>query len=314
MPSFRQQRITMLCGGVGGARAALALYENHAPENLVFVVNTGDDFTHLGLEIWPDWDTVVYHLANLCHPLRGWGRVQETKEVMTEFSNLGGDSWFELSDQDLALQLLRTGALADGASPSEVEEQLCSSLGLRSPVHRCSLNGLKTELKLTTGEVVAFQDWFVRQQAKPEVAEVLYSGSKTAQLNPWALAALKDCDLLLLAPSNPYLSLFPMLACPALSQAVKSRKESVWAVSPLIEGKAVKGPLDRLLASLSSKQGQEAIAWLLQEWAQRLLLPRSEVTEVPGSPMNLSPCRTRLTSSEDRGEFYQDLTELWEGR
>ena len=306
-------KICMLCGGVGGARAALALAENLPNETLTFVVNTGDDFHHLGLEIWPDWDTVVYTLSGLGDTARGWGREDEGTRAMEEFRRLGGPDWFHLGDRDLALHVFRTWAIGEGRSRDQVAKGIARDLGVRATTLRLTEDSLATEFVLEDGEVMDFQTWFVRHQGKPTVASVRCASQ--AVLTPGVLDAIGSCDLLVIAPSNPYLSIFPMLDIPEVADAVKDRDRPTWAVSPLMAGKAVKGPLDALIAQLSpSSTGQQAIADLYQGWAQRLLLPGAELTGLRAGEMQLHACRTALGSAPARSDFASDLLALWESR
>lgn len=299
--------ICMLCGGVGGARAALALLENLPAEDLCFVVNTGDDFQHLGLEIWPDWDTVVYTLAGLGDPARGWGRADEGTRLMEELSRLQGPDWFHLGDRDVALHLYRTWALGLGRPPAQVAAHIADQFGVRARVLRLTDRSLDTQLVLANGKTMDFQSWFVRQQGKPAVARVESGdgGSVPAEV----LAAIRQSDLLLLAPSNPFLSILPMLGVEAVARAVKARSGPTWAVSPLIDGKAVKGPLDSLLARLCQSQGQQAVIDLYRGWIQRFLLPVDELDGLSGPP--LQACQTRLGTPEQRTGFARDLLAAW---
>lgn len=304
-------QITMLCGGVGGARAALALYENLPPENLTFIVNTGDDFEHLGLKIWPDWDTVVYHLANLHESQRGWGRRDEGTRVMEELGRLGAPDWFHLGDRDVALHLYRTWATNQGLNTREIASQITHSFGLRSTVLPVTTDSLATEFLLKDDSRMDFQTWFVEQQGQPLVAKVLSKSPPSNTLTPGVSEALLEADLILLAPSNPYLSLGTMLQFEAFGRKFSESSAPKWAVSPLIGGKAVKGPLDRLIESLSAERGQNAIVEFWQNWVDRLLLPASEVGSVSDSKISLSACPTRLGRLEERANFVTELMTLW---
>jgi LPPG:FO 2-phospho-L-lactate transferase len=306
-------RICMLCGGVGGARAALALSESLPAESLTLLVNTGDDFRHLGLEIWPDWDTVVYTLSGLGDAARGWGRADEGTRCMEELARLQGPTWFHLGDRDLALHVYREWALRQGQSATAVAAAVARSLGVAVRVLRLTEGSLGTRFALRDGSAMDFQSWFVRHQGRPEVASIEIPGASGAVVTAGVLEAIAECDLLMIAPSNPYLSIFPMLAVEPVAAAVRARRDSVWAVSPLIGGKAVKGPLDALIAQLSASSGQQAVADALQPWAHTLLLPAGEQEGVQTS-LRLLPCRTLLGSRQARAEFGADLQALWSRR
>lgn len=300
--------MTVLCGGVGGARTALALCENLPVGDLTFLVNTGDDFSHLGLEIWPDWDSVIYTLAGLNDATRGWGRADEGTRAMEELARLEAPSWFHLGDRDLALHVYRQWALSQGEGRAEVAAHIAARLGVHATVLRVSEHSLRTRFVLVDGETMDFQSWFVRHQGKPKVARVEVPGAAEAVLTAGVLQAVLDCDLLLLAPSNPYLSTFPILEIPAITQALRERSGPTWAVSPLLGGRAVKGHLDTLLSQLSPSAGQQAIVDLYAGWASQLLLPGDEMGGLTAPPgMTLRACRTWLSTPERRAEFVKDL-------
>lgn len=303
--------ICLLAGGVGGARAALALAENLAPENLTFVVNTGDDFSHLGLPVWPDWDTVVYTLSGLGDSARGWGRDDEGTRAMEEFRRLDAPHWFHLGDRDLALHVYRGWALSQ-QPPDQVAANIARSLGISVPTLRVSEESLNTEFVLNDGERMDFQTWFVRHQGKLPVRSV--HSQTAARVTPGVLEAISRADLLLLAPSNPYLSLLPMLDLPDVGKAVKARRGPTWALSPLVGGKAVKGPLDALLSQLAASHGQQAVVDLYRPWVQRLLLPGDEIDGVEGGTVELHPCRTMLGTPELRKATIHDIMDAWNTR
>jgi LPPG:FO 2-phospho-L-lactate transferase len=301
-------RICMLCGGVGGARAALALSEHLPAEELTFLVNTGDDFRHLGLDIWPDWDTVVYTLSGTVDSRRGWGRNDEGVRCMEELARFKAPDWFHLGDRDLALHVYRTWALAEGRASHEVAACIASSLGVKAKVLRLTESTLATEFVLADGERMDFQTWFVRHQGKPQVLRVECG---EASLTPGVEEAVAGCDLLLIAPSNPFLSIFPMLGVAPMAQAVRAYRGPVWAISPLVGGKAVKGPLDALIRQLSPSRGQQAIVDAYTGWAQRLLLPADEHAGLCPGPIGLLACRTWLGDPQQRADFVEDLLAAW---
>lgn len=303
--------ICLLGGGVGGARAALSLVENLPAERLTFVVNTGDDFSHLGLEIWPDWDTLLYTLSGTGDPARGWGRADEGTKAMEEFRRLGAPDWFHLGDRDLALHVYRSYRLAF-CGADEVARELLQSFGLSVPVLRATRQSLSTKLRLADDTLMDFQSWFVARQGEPPVKAVEIAGAARAEVTAGVLEAIAGCDLLLIAPSNPYLSLQPILEVPAIASALRRTRARTWAVSPLIGGKAVKGPLDRLIDSLSTQSGQRAVLEWYAPWLSRFLLPQDELFELESSTVSLSACRTRLSSVEARADFVSDLLALWE--
>ena len=304
-------KICLLCGGVGGARAALALAENLPHDTLTFVVNTGDDFRHLGLEVWPDWDTLLYTLSETGDAVRGWGREDEGTRAMEEFRRLGAPDWFHLGDRDLALHVVRTWQLSS-LPAHQVAQQTLQRFGLNVPTLRATEESLATGIRLRDGSLMDFQTWFVGHQGQPEVGAVEVPQASTAVVTPGVIDAIQECDLLLIAPSNPYLSIYPILEVPAIGQAVQARKAHTWAVSPLLDGKAVKGPLDRLIANLSDFSGQRAVLDCYAAWSQKLLLPGDEIPGLPQDGPLLAACRTRLGAREQRAEFVSDLLDVWE--
>ena len=306
------KNIVMLCGGVGGARAALALYENYPQENLSFLVNTGDDFQHLGLEIWPDWDTVVYHLAGLQEPTRGWGRRDEGTRVMEELKVLEGPTWFHLGDRDLALHLYRTWAHKEGETRAELAEHITSNWQIPATVLPLTEGSAQTQLRLESGEVMDFQEWFVKAQCQPRVRAVENVGLESLCLTQGVVEAFENSDLIIMAPSNPYLSLGPMLKHPELQQCLRQTTTKKIAISPLIDGKALKGPLDRLISDLSSEKGQNAIASFWEGQVDALLLPDGELENISIQNMKILPCPTLLKTMEDRAIFARALLSIWE--
>ena len=305
-------RISLLCGGGGVPRGALALYENLPQHDLTFLVNTGDDFTHLGLEIWPDWDTIVYHLSGHQDATRGWGRFDEGERVMEELRRFSAPDWFHLGDRDIALHLYRTWALKEGVSRGEICRRVCEGFGIASRVLPVMEGGGPTRLLLPDGSVMEFQEWFVKHQGLPCVQQVLSENAQRAALTPGVEEALREADLLIFAPSNPYLSQGPKLENARLREHLSELTLPKIAVSPLVGGKAVKGPLDRLIESLSPHRGQQAIADYWAPYAHALLLPEDELLALEASPLRLLPCPTLLKSAEDRSDFCTQLVKLAE--
>lgn len=303
-------KITMLCGGVGGARGALALYENFPHEDLTFIVNTGDDFQHLGLDIWPDWDTVVYHLGQVQEATRGWGRRDEGTRMMEELSLLGAPDWFHLGDRDVALHLFRTHQLREGVGKAHICDAVCKRFGVTARVLPASEDSLQTNLLTQEFGELSFQEYFVKKQCRAKVCEVLHKNASQVRLTEGVFKAIADCQVLLMAPSNPFLSLQPMLEIPSLSEAIQNCTGRKLAVSPLIGGRAVKGPLDSLIETLSPLSGQAAVAHFWKERVEALLLPEAEVADAKDAPMTLKPCHTWLKTPEDRQLFARDLKEV----
>ncbi|HZZ36232.1 MAG TPA: 2-phospho-L-lactate transferase [Caulobacteraceae bacterium] len=253
--------VIALCGGVGGAKLAYGLGKVLAPEDLSIVVNTGDDFVHLGLHVSPDIDTVAYTLSGLSDRERGWGLAGETWNFMASLRGLGGEDWFQLGDRDLAMHVERTRRLAAGESLSEVTSALALALGIAHPIIPMSDDPVRTIVSTDNGEL-AFQRYFVGEQCRPAVSAVRFAGADAATPSPAFGAALarRDVAAVIVCPSNPYLSIDPILAVPGVRAALEALGAPVVAVSPIIGGKALKGPAAKLMTELGVTPGVAAVA------------------------------------------------------
>jgi LPPG:FO 2-phospho-L-lactate transferase len=253
--------IVALAGGVGGARLAVGLAQVLGPKQLAIVVNTGDDFEHHGLTVCPDIDTVVYTLAGLNNPRTGWGRLDESWNFMQALSTLGGQSWFQLGDRDLGMHVLRTEALHRGEALSVVTQRLARRLGIRHAVLPMSDTPVRTRVKTARGEL-SFQDYFVRLRCRPRVHGFEFAGARRARV-PDALAGLmanNSVDAVVVCPSNPYVSVAPILAVPAIRRWLARRAFPVLAVSPIVGGAAIKGPAAKMMRELKASVSAEGVA------------------------------------------------------
>ena len=246
------EQILALAGGVGGAKLAHGLAMTMEAEKLVVAVNTGDDFEHLGLYISPDLDTVMYTLAEIDNRETGWGVADESWNFMDALAGIGGETWFKLGDRDLATHIERTRRLRAGEALSDITENLCAKLGIACAVVPMSDRPVRTIVETTTGERLPFQDYFVRLACGPEVTGFSFDGAEQAEP---ALALAKTLDgngvgAVIICPSNPYVSIAPMLAIPALGGFIKSRKIPVAAISPIVGGAAIKGPAAKMMGEL----------------------------------------------------------------
>lgn len=255
------RRILALTGGVGGAKLALGLAGILEPEQVTFLVNTGDDFEHLGLRICPDIDTLLYTLSDEANPETGWGRRNETWQCLEALGQLGADTWFRLGDRDLATHLTRSEALAAGATLTEVTARLATSLGIRQTVLPMCDQAVATMIGTQSGEL-AFQHYFVRERCAPEVTGFRFAGSAEATLSPALedLLGAPDLDGIVICPSNPFVSIDPILALPGMREALIATKAPVVAVSPIIQGAAVKGPTAKMMAELGVPRDALAVA------------------------------------------------------
>lgn len=250
-----------LCGGVGGAKLALGLMHILPPDDLSLIVNTGDDFTHLGLHISPDLDTVMYTLAGLANEQQGWGRAGETWQFMGALRALGGEDWFQLGDLDLAVHVERTRRLAAGETLSQVTRGFFAALGVGARVMPMSDDPVATIIHTPDGPL-AFQHYFVRDKCEPEVTGFSFADSEQAQPAPGVLAALGDPDLgcIVICPSNPFVSIDPILAVPGLRAAIQAARAPVIAVSPIVGGRAIKGPTAKMMRELGVPQTAQSVA------------------------------------------------------
>ena len=244
------QRV-LLSGGVGGARLCDGFYREFGGEGLLIAVNTGDDFEHLGLHISPDIDSVLYALADLGDRERGWGMAGESWTVLERLRELGGETWFQLGDRDLATHLLRTSLLRSGESLPGAVATLCERMGIAVPVVPVTDQPLRTHVRTDEG-VLAFQDYFVRRRCEPTVSGFEFRGAESAQASAALMDALTDAALsqVVICPSNPFVSVGPMLALSALSGALTRAAAPVVAVSPIVGGRALKGPAAAMLTAL----------------------------------------------------------------
>ena len=254
-------KVVALSGGVGGAKLALGLSRVVAPEELLIVVNTGDDFEHLGLNICPDLDTLTYVMARLDDEVRGWGRSGESWAFMDALKEIGGETWFNLGDKDLALHVERTRRLAAGESLSSVTEDITRAFGIATRIVPATDDRLRTIVETADGPL-DFQHYFVRERCEPAVRSFRYDGADTARPNPLALEALasKTLETVVICPSNPYVSIDPILAMPAMRRAVEATRAPVVAVSPIVGGKAIKGPTAKIMTELGVEASATAVA------------------------------------------------------
>jgi LPPG:FO 2-phospho-L-lactate transferase len=272
--------ITVLCGGLGGSRFVDALARAAGPESVTAIVNVGDDVEILGLHVSPDLDTVLYTLAGLFDEDRGWGVRNESYQALAMAERLGGESWFTLGDRDLGLHLVRTRLLGEGVPLSTATRWLCEGLGVRTRLLPATDDRLRTKLETAAGEL-DFQDWFVRRRHRDEVTAVRYEGAAVARPAPGVLDAIGEADVVFLAPSNPFVSTLPVLAVPGIREALSEKR--VVAVSPLVGGKALRGPLAEMLAALGYPRGVRGIARVYADLAPELVIDPADRDELAGA-------------------------------
>ncbi|MGB0086746.1 MAG: 2-phospho-L-lactate transferase [Rhodomicrobiaceae bacterium] len=301
-----------LCGGVGGAKLALGLAELLG-DRLTIIVNTGDDFEHLGLAISPDIDTVIYTLAGLANLESGWGRAGETWSFMEALAALGGPTWFKLGDKDLAMHVERSRWLAEGKALSAFCEHIRRRLGIAPAILPMSDDAVRTRVTTPDGEL-AFQDYFVARKCEPPVTSIRYEGAEAARPLGAALNALRASQLagVIICPSNPYLSVDPILSLPALRQAVGDCAAPVVAVTPLIGGKAVKGPTAKLMRELGAEILPRAVAGHYGALIDGFILDEADRAEANGIPVPVGVEQTLMTDLASKTTLAQAAIDLCE--
>ncbi len=254
-------RVVVLTGGVGGAKLVLGLVNLLPPAGVTAIVNTGDDFRHLGLHVSPDVDTLLYTLCGRANRAQGWGREDESWSFMAALAELGGPAWFKLGDRDLALHVLRTQALASGATLFAFTQRVAERWGIAATVLPMSDDPVATEIA-TAGGALAFQRYFVEHRCEPVATGIAFAGAAQARPAPGVIEAIGDRDTraILIAPSNPYLSVDPILAVPGIRAALAAATAPVVAVSPIVGGDAVKGPTAKLMREFGAPVSDRTIA------------------------------------------------------
>jgi len=270
-------RVVVLTGGVGGAKLVLGLTRIMPPQEITAIVNTGDDFRHLGLWVSPDIDTLLYTLSGKSNTAQGWGREGESWNFMAALRSLGGEDWFALGDGDLALHVLRTHLLAQGRSISAVTARFAARWGIETSVLPMSDDPVSTFLATDEGEL-AFQNYFVARRCEPVVRNIRFEGAVSARPAPGVVEAIVDpaTRAVLIAPSNPYLSVDPILAVPGIPEALRGATAPVVAVSPIVGGTAVKGPTAKLMAELGIEITSSSIAQHYHGIIDGLLVDRQD--------------------------------------
>jgi LPPG:FO 2-phospho-L-lactate transferase len=270
-------RYLALSGGVGGAKLVAGLAQVLPADSLTVAVNVGDDFEHLGLTICPDFDTVLYTLAGVVHSQQGWGRSDESWGVLEEIRRLGGEGWFALGDRDIALHLLRGQLLQQGLTLSEANLELSRRLGVAITIVPVSDHPVRTMVTTDQGRL-AFQDYFVRLRCAPRLRSLEFEGAASAPLAPAVRATLESADLagVILCPSNPYLSVAPMLAITELREHLRELTVPVLAVSPIVAGEAIKGPTAKIMRELGVEPTAGVIADLYADFVDAVIVDTAD--------------------------------------
>ncbi len=268
--------ITVLAGGVGAARYLAGQLLVTPATDVTAVVNVADDIELHGLHISPDIDTVIYTLSGTIDPKRGWGLADETWNALGELRALGLDAWFNLGDRDIGTHLFRTTLLHEGLSLGEVTARVAAARGLRCRVLPASDQRIETRVTLASGGEIGFQEYFVRLRHDVAIASVRFAGVEEARLAPGVLDAVADADAVVIAPSNPVVSIGPILAIPGMAEALAARRERNVAVSPIVAGAALKGPADRMLRELGEESSVVGVARRYREVVGTLVIDETD--------------------------------------
>ena len=299
--------VTVLSGGVGGARFVRGLVDVVDPAGVTVIGNVGDDLEVFGLYVQPDIDTILYTLADRIDEERGWGVAGETWHALQVAEELGAETWFQLGDRDIGLHLARSAALGAGKRLSELIAAFARALGISARILPATDDRLRTWIQTDDGELT-FQEWFVHRRHEPEVLNVRFEGAETARPAPGVLEALDAADLIVVAPSNPFVSIGPVLAVREIREAITSRRVPSVAVSPVIGGKAVKGPADRMLNRLKGGAGPSHVTSCYEGLIDALVYDEAD-GEVDLGDVRPIVTRTLMTDAASRHRLAEAALE-----
>lgn len=272
------KNIVLLAGGVGGAKAAKGLYQSAYKDNLTIIGNVGDDDEFHNLWVSPDLDTLTYTLANEVNPVTGWGLKNDSCRILSRLAQFGSSTWMHLGDMDIATHIFRSAKRAEGMTMTAITRQITTRLGITVPLLPATDDTLQTRLETENGWV-DFQTYFVHQRCEANVTNIAYEGAHLVSATPEVLAAISAADIIVFAPSNPLLSIAPMLAIPQFRDALLASNATKIAVSPLIGGKAIKGPAEKLLQQMSYTPGNKGIAEFYQDICDVLVIDNQDEGE-----------------------------------
>jgi len=299
-------KVTVLSGGVGGARFLRGMSVVVNGDNISIVGNVADDLEILGLHVSPDLDSILYGLAGLADDERGWGRAAETWNALETVAELGGDSWFRLGDRDLGVHLVRTQMLREGVTLSEATARIAHALGLTCRLLPATDDPLRTFVETPAG-TFAFQTWFVARGHRDEVDAVHYAGAPEARPAPGVVEVIDEADVLVITPSNPYVSIGPILAVDAIRSALERRRVPCVAVSPLIGGRAVKGPADRMLARMAGGTSPASLASCYEGLIDALVIDEADAPDALPASVRPVVTKTLMHDAEARRRLAQDV-------
>ena len=309
-------RIAALAGGVGGSKLVLGLYRMMDPRDLTVIANTGDDVAMHGLHVSPDPDILIYTLADLVNPETGWGFRGETFRVAEGLAQYGRPTWFQLGDRDLATHIHRSAMLAGGATLSQAIESIRTSLGVTTRILPMSDQYVPTMLETDEGRM-HLQDYFVRRRCEPLLRGIEFAGVSESRPAPGVIEIIEQADGIVITPSNPLISIGPILAVPGVRAALRKQRERVVAVCPLVGGKSLKGPSDRMMAQLGHEASAAGVARLYADFCSVMVIDNQDVNQGPAlKALDMKPvvCPTVMRTLEDKQELARVLLGLFESK
>jgi LPPG:FO 2-phospho-L-lactate transferase len=312
MKANREMSIAALAGGVGASKLLLGLYDVVDPARLTAIVNTGDDITLHGLKISPDLDIVTYTLAGVIDPAKGWGFRGETFHALKRLAVFGRVNWFNLGDRDLATHIHRTAMLAEGKSLSDAAGSIRSALGVKSRILPMSDQPVPTIIESDEG-ALHFQEYLVKRRAEPIVRGIRFDGVESASPAPGVLEAIRDADRIVICPSNPLISIGPILAVRGIREALRARRKDVIAVCPIVGGKSLKGPSDKMLAQLGYESSAPGVAKLYADFTGTFVVDpadESHLEAIQALDMRVAVVPTVMKSRADKRKLARGLLRL----
>lgn len=312
MKNAKHRKIAALAGGVGASKLLLGLYQEMDPAGLTVIVNTGDDIVLHGLRISPDLDIVTYTLAGVVDSAKGWGLRRETFHALEHLAGFGSEKWFNLGDRDLATHIHRTALLGQGRPLSEAAEAIRLALGVKSRILPMSDQAVPTIIE--TGEgALHFQEYLVKRRAEPVVLGIRFDGAARARPAPGVLEAIRDAERIVICPSNPLISIGPILGVAGIREALRARKGDVVAVCPIVGGKSLKGPSDKMLAQLGHEASARGVAKLYADFTGTFVIDpadKSHAKEIGALGMEVAVMPTVMKAVTQKRKLARALLEM----
>jgi len=312
MTESKTQKITALAGGVGASKLLLGLYQVVDPALLTIIVNTGDDIELHGLKISPDLDIVTYTLAGVVDPAKGWGLRGETFYALKRLAVYGRANWFNLGDRDLATHIHRTAMLGEGKTLSQTAESIRTALGVKARILPMSDDPIPTLIDSNEGPL-HFQEYLVKRRAEPIVKGIRFQGVESVKPSPGVMEAIREADRILICPSNPLISIGPILAVPGVREAIRARKPNVFAVCPIVGGKSLKGPSDKMLAQVGHEPSARGVAKLYADFTGTFIIDpvdKPHAAAIEGLGMRVAVLPTVMKTLAQKRKLARALLQL----